>query len=142
MYQFIAVRSGQLRPPPATFVKDTEKYLKNFVIVNAFFFVGLWTVKVAFLLFFRRIYENVMERKFWWWFVLALTVVTMLLGIGDMQYRCVVSPLGKMPHYCKTKAASHYQMIPRVLNCTLDVLTDYMSAVFLLLYTHAIRPGL
>ena len=63
MYQFEAITNGRLWPPPATFVTDTERYYKGLVVVLVFFYTGLWTVKFSFLLFFKRLGQNVARQK-------------------------------------------------------------------------------
>ncbi|KAL9002679.1 MAG: hypothetical protein Q9188_004405 [Gyalolechia gomerana] len=128
MYQFISITSGQLWPPPASFVKDTENYYKGSVVVLVFFYTSLWAVKFSFLLFFRRLGHNVTGwHKVFWWSVFGFTVATYLVCIGDIQYSCLAVPLPKLFQHCSTDGAIHYQLVTLKFNCAVDVLTDYMS---------------
>ena len=47
MYEYIAVASGQLHTPPPDFARNTEKYLRRGLVVMAFFFTGLWSIKLS-----------------------------------------------------------------------------------------------
>ncbi|KAL8837434.1 MAG: hypothetical protein Q9170_002518 [Blastenia crenularia] len=126
MYQFISITSGQLWPPPARFVKDTENYYKGSVAVLVFFYTSLWAVKFSFLLFFRRLGQNVRGQQIFWWLVFGFTVATYLICIGDIQYSCLAVPLPKLFKNCSTDAAVRFQRATLKLNCAVDVMTDYM----------------
>lgn len=127
MYQFMAITSGRLWPPPATFVADTERYYKGSVIVLVFFYTGLWAVKFSFLLFFKRLGQNVARQKVLWWCVFGFTVATYLVCLGDIQYSCLAAPLATLEMHCSTDSAVHYQRVTLAFNCAVDVVTDYIS---------------
>lgn len=130
MFHFMDITSGRLWPPPATFVNDTERYYKGSVVVNVMFYTSLWAVKFSFLLFFKRLGQNVAGQKVLWWCVFGFTVVTYLLCIGDIQYSCLAAPLAKIEIRCSTDSAVHYQRVTLALNCAVDVVTDYLSVSF------------
>ena len=94
LYQFDAVTSGQLWPPPATFVTNTEPYYKGSVVVLTFFYTSLWAVKISFLIFFRRLGQNVRRQKVLWWTVFAFTVATYIICIGNIQFSCLAQAIG------------------------------------------------
>ena len=48
MYQFLAVDSGELWPPPGDFEADSERYYREFLIVWLCFYMGLWAVRNLF----------------------------------------------------------------------------------------------
>ncbi|KAL8889133.1 MAG: hypothetical protein Q9192_006063 [Flavoplaca navasiana] len=76
LYENIAVSSGQLYPPPPDFSRRTEGYLRRSVAVIIFFFTGLWSIKLAFLLFFKRLGQDVRHQDKVWWVVLSITIAT------------------------------------------------------------------
>ncbi|KAL9603437.1 MAG: hypothetical protein Q9219_001124 [cf. Caloplaca sp. 3 TL-2023] len=127
MFQFMPITSGQLWPPPATFIRDTEKYYKGSIVVNVFFHTSLWAAKFSFLLFFRHLGRNVMGFNILWWTVFAFTAATYLICIGDIQYSCLADPVVKIMSHCSNDSAVRYQHITLKLNCAMDVTTDYMS---------------
>lgn len=127
MYQFMAITSGQLWPPPTNFVNDTERYYKGSVVVLIFFYTSLWAVKISFLFFFKRLGQNVRWQKILWWCVLAFTVATYFVCIGDIQYSCLAAPLGEIISHCSSDRDVNFQLVTLKFNAAIDVLTDVMS---------------
>lgn len=126
MYQFMAITSGQLWPPPTNFVNDTERYYKGSVVVLIFFYTSLWAVKISFLFFFKRLGQNVRWQKILWWCVLAFTVATYFVCIGDIQYSCLAAPLGEIISHCSSDRDVNFQLVTLKFNAAIDVLTDVM----------------
>ena len=89
LYEVIAVASGQLYPPPSDFSTNTRAYLRRSVAVIAFFYSGLWAVKLSFMLFFRRLAQNVTGQKGLWWTILVIVVATWLACLGTIHYCCL-----------------------------------------------------
>ena len=127
LYQFKAITSGQSWPPPSTFVNNTERYSKGSLVVLVSFYTSLWAVKNSFLIFFKRLGQNVRWQKILWWCVFALSIATLLACIGNIQYRCLVSPLREIVSYCTNESALSFQQITLKLHTTIDVLTDVTS---------------
>lgn len=127
MYQFTAVTSGQVWPPPSSFVTDSERYYKGSVVVLTFFYSSLWAVKISFLLFFRRLGQNVRGQKVLWWCVLAFTLASYFVCLGDTQYSCLAAPLEDIFRNCSTNTAVDFQQTTLKFNCAVDVLTDFAS---------------
>ena len=129
MYQFIAITRGQLWPPPATFVDDSERYFTGSAVFIIFFYTSLWAVKISFLLFFKRLGLNVRRQKVLWWCVFAFTIATYLSCIGNIQYSCLVVPLAELVKHCSNDWEINFQQTTLKFNCAVDVLTDLMSNV-------------
>ena len=91
LYVNIAVSSGQLFPPPANFMVRSEQYLQKSVAVIVFFYTGLWSIKLSFLIFFKRLGHNVKNQDKIWWTVLAITTASYFACIGTIDYRCLAS---------------------------------------------------
>ena len=89
LYEIIAVESGQLYPPPADLASNATSYLKRSVAVIAFFYSGLWAIKLSFMLFFRRLGQNVTGQKVLWWTILVIVVASWLACLGTIHYRCL-----------------------------------------------------
>lgn len=129
VYQSISIANDNRwpRPRPADWEKYTEYYLKGIAVVYVFFYTSLWAVKIAFLLFFRRLRTDVAGLRVLWWITFAVTVATYLVCIGDTSYHCLVDPVARIRQTCSDNRASHHQRLILGINCTMDVLTDYMS---------------
>ena len=91
LYENMAVSAGQLYPPPEDFPQNMERYLHASVAVIIFFYSGLWSVKISFLLFFRRLGQNVKGQRYLWWAVLAVTLATYFCCVGTINYKCQAS---------------------------------------------------
>ncbi len=99
LYEVIAVESGQLYPPPSDLPDRAQSYLRRSVAVIAFFYSGLWAIKLSFMLFFRRLGRNVRNQKIMWWTILAIVVATWLACLGTIQYGCLT---GSFEHISST----------------------------------------
>ena len=127
MYHFLAVDSGQLWPPPVDFEADSERYYRGSLAVWVCFYTGLWAVKFSFLLFFKRLGQNVAQQQVLWWCVFVFTVATYIISIGDMPYACLADSFDKIMQDCSTKSAGRHGRVILWVNCILDIVSDYIS---------------
>lgn len=90
------------------------------------FYAGLWSIKLGFLLFFRRLgLRNVTSLRRWWKIVLAATVVSFFVCYTTLPYRCTfVSFEVVASRECQTQGLSFVAM---GVNTALDVTTDCLS---------------
>lgn len=128
MYGFISATSGQGLPPPPDFVVDTESYYDGSVAAPVFFYSSLWAVKLAFLLFFRRLGHNVKGQKLLWWSIFGLTVATYFVCIGNISYSCLVNSLSKIFATCSSDRYIQSQAVILKVDCAMDVVTDFLSS--------------
>lgn len=91
MYEVIAVESGQLYPPPSDLPNHAQAYLLRSVAVIAFLYPGLWAIKLSFMLFFRRLGQNVSGQNTLWWTILVIVIATWLACLGTIQYGCLAA---------------------------------------------------
>ena len=108
-------------------MKDSEKYYKGSVVVIVFFYTSLWAVKISFLLFFKRLGQNVIGQKVLWWCVFAFTLASYFICIGDIPFSCLVAPWEDIFVHCSTDDAVRFQRITLKFNCAIDVVTDFTS---------------
>lgn len=92
LYDQYAIASGNMPIYPEFLEKD-EKFLHTIAPFTILFYTSLWSVKLGFLLFFKRIGYEVKIHKIWWWCVLFITVSTYFACIGDINYKCSLSSL-------------------------------------------------
>lgn len=126
MYYSISVAAG-LEKPRANFASVSESYLKSTVVVIILFYTSLWSVKISFLLFFRRLGNNVKHQKIFWWPVFVFTVATYFACIGSIQYPCLVRSFTYLTANCATPSATSFRQDMLKLHCALDVSTDFFS---------------
>ena len=126
MFYTMKVSAG-LELPDANFASISEPYFKSTVAVIYFFYSSLWSIKISFLIFFRRLGTNVKHQKLLWWPVFAITLATYFICIGTIQYSCLIRSFEYLATHCAKPSAASYQQITLKLNCTWDVLTDFLS---------------
>lgn len=126
MYYSISVAAG-LEKPGANFASVSESYFKSTIAVIILFYTSLWSIKISFLLFFRRLGNNVKHQKIFWWPVFGFTVATYLACIGSIQYPCLIRSSTYFAAHCATPSATSFRQDMLKLHCALDVSTDFFS---------------
>jgi hypothetical protein len=127
MYLNNAVSRG-VQMPPQDFVERSETFLKASAAIVFLFYSTLWSIKLSFLFFFRRLYINIAGRwMIFWWAITAATIATWAVCVGNIDYKCLVSPIAEIAMKCSNDRAVRYQRITLILNCVLDVVTDVLS---------------
>lgn len=77
---------------------DEEEYLPHLpiaVATSVLFLTGLWTIKLSFLLFFRRLGQRVAGQKYIWWSITVLTFVLGAVCIAIPWWQCLQGIDGK-----------------------------------------------
>ena len=92
LYAVQAVSSGR-QLPGADFVSQVEQYLRLSAGYFVLFYTSLWSVKVSFLIFFRRLGQNVNHQRVIWWSVSGVVVAGYAVAIGTIRWKCSLPPL-------------------------------------------------
>jgi hypothetical protein len=127
VYEMVGVLSGQ-QYPTSTFLHSLERYLHGSLAVLIMFYMGLWTIKINFLLFFRGLGDQV-KSFYWlyWWAVSVFTIAAGAVCIGTVQYQCLAVSTTESMAKCSGADAIRFQDVTLKVNCGLDVLTDALS---------------
>ena len=146
LYELFDVVSGQALLTPG-FVDRNTDLLRSLAPFSLLFYTCLWTVKLSFLLFFRRLGLNVRGQKIWWWCVLVITLLTWAATVADNDWKCSVRPVewiwckstiapsrdvlvsaaDALTVNCSTPSAIKFINHTFYANCTMDVVTDCLS---------------
>jgi hypothetical protein len=113
-------------PFPKNIATITMQFTRLFLIVPMLLYIGLWCVKLAFLLFFKRLgTRSVRGVGRWWWVVMVITILCFGICYATLPYRCcLVSFAVVVSKDCQTQGWSFISM---KINCGLDVGTDVLS---------------
>ena len=104
LYTVIAVESGQISMPRPQFVSYLENELRSQFASHLLWLTALWSIKLSFLLFFRKLGNHIRRQMILWYCVLGYTAATYFTCLGMADYRCVegekslgkvISSLGK-----------------------------------------------
>jgi hypothetical protein len=126
MFVFPRVARGWQAPPP-DFQSEFERFLKGSAAFIFLFYTCLWSIKLSFLWFFRRLYRHVGRWMIFWWVILAITLASWVVCVGDIEYDCLVEPLEKIMTHCQGDNSIKFQRGTLIANCVLDVVTDILS---------------
>ena len=76
---------------------DVSKSLRDFnwsaTALEITFYLCLWSIKLSFLMFVRRLGEHVTGLRLLWWLVAGLVITSFFTCIGVIPYRCLIPPL-------------------------------------------------
>ncbi|KAK4460393.1 hypothetical protein QBC42DRAFT_348055 [Cladorrhinum samala] len=125
MYKILPVLGG-FAAPGADFVDKTLTWLKVQLIAELFFYTALTAVKLAFLLFFKRLGHNVDRFKWFWWPVTVFVVATYAVCLGTVHYRCLLPTFEDVVGYCASKESGDFTVVTLKFNCAMDVLSDFL----------------
>ena len=92
MYEQFALSKGTFIPTPAQ-LEAERTFLRSEVATIFMYYTVLWTVKLSFLVFFRRLGQKVRGQKIWWWCVTGFTIATWATCIGTIGYKCLLRSL-------------------------------------------------
>ena len=121
------VLAAGLESRKSDFESVSESYFKATAAILILFYSSLWSIKISFLLFFRRLGANVTHQKFLWWPVFGVTLATYFACIGSIPYSCLVRSPEYLAVHCTTPGATSFQRVTLKLNCAWDVITNFLS---------------
>ncbi|KAL4924159.1 uncharacterized protein BDV17DRAFT_221655 [Aspergillus undulatus] len=125
IYLFYAVNAGtvQWTPDLADRFNDLFRVLG---VVSIMFYLGLWSIKMSFLVFFYRLGSRVKSHRIWWWVVFGFTVALGILSVADGNYKCCFNGWGFIIANCTNPYYSAWSMRVYYTNCAADVVSDIL----------------
>jgi hypothetical protein len=73
---------------------QAQRGLRAFGIAILLSYFGIWSIKLDFLLFFKRPGTQITTYLVFWWAVLFVTMASGAVNLGLYQYQCVFGPVG------------------------------------------------
>lgn len=105
-----------------------QRFLRMNVPWLYLFYSCLWSIKLSFLIFFRRIGGTSRKgHRVWWWCVLVVTVLAWIPCVADIDYNCTTKSILYILRKCSSAASIRFQYRTLIVNCVLDVFTDLLS---------------
>lgn len=123
----MAVSAGELIPD-ATFPVKAQAALRGFGIAMLLSYLGIWAIKLNFLLFFKRLgTKEIRSYAIFWWVVLIFTIACGAISIGLMQFHCMMGPIDDIMIKCPQRSVLKQTYDFFKVSCILDVLSDASS---------------
>ena len=104
-----------------------SRFFAAVAVSKIMFYALLWAVKLAFLLFFRRVYVNMGRVARLWWAVLAFTLAAWACCMGTLEYRCLFARFSAAASHCRDGRGLRYQRATLMANALLDIASDLAS---------------
>ena len=90
LYLAVDVARG-VRAPPVDIIYRIKRWLNSQVFHVFLSGFCLWSIKLAFLLFFRRLGQKVRHQKIIWWSIFTWNIITFILWMGIVQWQCIAT---------------------------------------------------
>lgn len=113
--------------PGPDFLSNTRTGLRQFGSAMILSYIGIWVIKLNFLLFFYRLGSKIRSYLIAWWVVLALTMACGITELGIMQTKCMFGPIMYIMTTCNLPSSMQDTYTRFKASCILDVVTDAMS---------------
>ncbi|KAL4902930.1 hypothetical protein BDW74DRAFT_54639 [Aspergillus multicolor] len=95
-------------------------------VITILFFLGLWCIKLSFLVFFYRLGSKIRSHRIWWYVVTAITVALGALVLSNGTYQCLFSKWQFIHTHCTNVQYTRKSSWAYFLNGAADVLTDLL----------------
>ena len=89
-YLIIDVYAG-LKAPPADFLQRALDFLHEELAVNLLFLFSIWSIKLSFLLFFKKLGFQVDNQNILWWVVFCVTLAGLAICVGTNEFCCMTT---------------------------------------------------
>ncbi|KAI1381441.1 hypothetical protein F4677DRAFT_126590 [Hypoxylon crocopeplum] len=129
VYTEAAVVSGKLTPG-ADFLNVIHRTLQGFGIFLILAYVGIWSIKIGFLLFFYRFGSKIRRFVILWWTFLVVTVACLTVLVGTGNYSCIFGSEDYIKAVCLESTGSSKDKAMFKLSIALDVISDALIIFF------------
>ncbi|KAH7096036.1 hypothetical protein FB567DRAFT_514057 [Paraphoma chrysanthemicola] len=127
LYFNLALSNGLIpvQSIPANFLDRITRLIRGNLAAYLLGYFGLWSVKISFIVFFRRFGEKLRAQRIAWYVVLGFCLASLAVCIGTVDYRCLTSSGMKIIETCQEPRTVNFEFITLRLTTALDVLTDF-----------------
>lgn len=126
IYNMVDVGNGAA--PSANFMDETTKGLRGFGVLMLLNYLGIWLIKFNFLLFFRRLGNHVPKYRYAWWMVVLFNIAAGATVIGLVDFPCLMSSSEYILVHCSTLEKTKSSYTAAKISCSLDAVSDALSA--------------
>ncbi|KAI0968225.1 hypothetical protein F4678DRAFT_206731 [Xylaria arbuscula] len=128
VYTVSYVEAGHLQPS-ADFLDVVRRNLQAFGIFFIVSYIGIWLIKVGFLVFFYRLGSKITRFLVLWWIFLIVTIASLGIILGTGRFSCFFGSIEYISTVCSTTGADKDKAIFK-LSVALDVISDALILAF------------
>ena len=128
LYMMAEVGNHQAQPG-VNFLPDSERGLQDLYITTIFYVIGIYLVKLNFLIFFYRLGGEIKSFKVFWYIVLVLTIAAFAGTWATLQWNCMFVGIIRIITKCQTRAIFGQIWIRTRVACIIDVVSDVLSKI-------------
>lgn len=126
MYTLMDVEDGQ--PPGPRIIQVLLRATTTYGVVIIMDTVGVWVIKLNFLLFYYRLAHQIRSYLVFWWVVLGLTVATGIASVALLPYECLLSNDIEWLLGTCARASTIAAIYARYISCVaMDAAMDFLS---------------
>ncbi|MCJ1307638.1 hypothetical protein MMC25_001285 [Agyrium rufum] len=130
MYMVIAVQDNQTTAPPPDFNSQLTTYLRGTLTAYILSYSALWSIKIAFMVFFRRMGDMVHRQALVWRVILGIILACYVVCVSISNNKCLVGSAMEILDHCQTKQAVDREYLALKVATALDILTDMLILSF------------
>ncbi|VBB82152.1 Putative protein of unknown function [Podospora comata] len=126
MYAIVWWGSGkQPLPPP---LKDIRQWMDCMLAMQLLVFFCIFIVKLALLLFFKRLYGNSETRRqrIYWWSCVVACAIVFILSMTIIQYKCYLNDFIYQNDHCNSGWFVTESLIISTILTAFSIITDFM----------------
>ncbi|KAI1419548.1 hypothetical protein F5Y12DRAFT_793531 [Xylaria sp. FL1777] len=128
VYIVAEVGAGQLTPGP-DYLYEIQKNLQALGIFFVICYIGIWLIKLGFLVFFYRLGSKITKFLVLWWMFLFLTIASLAVILGTGRFSCFFGSIEYITTVCASTGGARDKAIFK-LSVTLDVISDALILAF------------
>lgn len=141
VYELLRVLN-EAREPGPTFRHDATIAARAYGVTYLFYTLGVYSVKLSFLVFFYRLGSRITLYLVLWWGVVLITIGFGAASIGIVNYSCEFEPIDTMMQHC-TKPESLVATFDMFkLSVAMDLVTDALIILFPMLILWRVRVSM
>jgi hypothetical protein len=129
LYNLNGLSYGTFIPGP-TFLDDSQTALRAFGAMSIMCYVGIWIVKINFMVIFYRLGNQINLYRVFWWIVFAIIIACFIIELAVLQYDCVFGNITYVITVCTERHSVLRVYRLYIVACALDVLTDVLLICF------------
>ncbi|KAK3942849.1 hypothetical protein QBC46DRAFT_423853 [Diplogelasinospora grovesii] len=129
IYLMIRVQNG-LAIPGADFFDRMSSGLRADGIAILLFIIGVWIIKLNFLLFFYRLGHQITQYLIFWWVALVIVVGCGAAGVGVIPYDCMFGDIMHIITQCSSESSVGHIYDVYKASVVVDVCSDAIIICF------------